>query len=364
MELEIVERLCRRFPNHPAMKLGPGDDAAILALAGSSPEIVVSTDLLTEGVDFLLDRTSPIKIGRKALAVNLSDLAAMAAEPVACVISVALPKKAVFPNSEDLKKGGLSEIFLPKGQTPSGNSVPELMELLCEGFLEAAETSGGDVANTAENGEITRRRLFPIAIAGGDTNTWNGPLVLSATVIGRAVDKPLCRHQAKAGDAILTTGRLGGSILRRQFDFLPRIREMLTLNQAFELHAGMDVSDGLTLDLLRLCRRSRCGAELFMEEIPISEDAKILSELKPEESSFWDWIPPKLAAGTPLEHALGDGEDFEILFTAPWEKSDEIVENRFGIPVFRIGRITEGDQIMGKYAGKPAEPLPIRGFCH
>ncbi len=364
MELEIVERLCRRFPGHPAMKLGPGDDAAILALAGSSPEIVVSTDLLTEGVDFLLERTSPVKIGRKALAVNLSDLAAMAAEPIACVISVALPKKAFFPTAEDLKKGGFSEIFLPKERNPSGNGVPELMELLCEGFLEAAEVSGGSVESVAENGGITRRELFPIAIAGGDTNTWNGPLVISATVIGRVAGKPLCRNQAKAGDAILTTGRLGGSILRRQFDFQPRIREMLALNQAFELHAGMDISDGLTLDLMRLCRQSRCGAELFLDEIPISEDAEILAELKPENSSIWDWIPQNLASGTPLEHALGDGEDFEILFTAPWEKSEEIIKNRFGISVFRIGRITEDERIMGKYAGKTPAPLPVRGFCH
>ncbi|MBE6427500.1 MAG: thiamine-monophosphate kinase [Planctomycetaceae bacterium] len=364
MELEIVERLCRRFPDHPSMKLGPGDDAAILELAGSSPEIVVSTDLLTEGVDFLLARMSPRKIGRKALAVNLSDLAAMAAEPIACVISAALPKKAVFPTEEDLKEGGVSEIFLPKEMKPSGKGVPELMERLCDGFLEAVEDSAGRIENVPENGEITPKKLFPAAIAGGDTNTWDGPLVLSVTVIGRVKGKPLCRHGAKLGDAIFVTGALGGSILRRQFEFQPRIREMLTLNQEFELGAGMDISDGLTLDLMRLCRQSACGAELFLDEIPISEDAKILSCLEPEKSSIWDWIPQKMAVRTPLEHALGDGEDFEILFTAPWEKSEEIAANRFGIPVFRIGRIIEGDQIMGKYAGKTSEPIPIQGFCH
>lgn len=387
MELEIVERLCRRFPNHPAMKLGPGDDAAILELAGSSPEIVVSTDLLTEGVDFLLARMDPRKIGRKALAVNLSDLAAMAAEPLACVISVALPKSPLFPTKEDLAEvhqeaseflnaseiseasnapeGGpqsQSPIFLPKGRIPSGNSVPLLMELLCEGFLDAAEDAARPV------GETGQTQTLPIAIAGGDTNTWDGPLVLSVTVIGRTAGKPLCRNQAQPGDAIFVTGPLGGSLLRRQFEFMPRIQEMLSLNAAFSLHAGMDISDGLSLDLLRLCRQSRCSAELFPDQIPISPDAVRLSALKPEESAIYDWITSSMVSGTPLDHALGDGEDFEVLFTAPWEESTRILQNSLGISVFRIGRILEKtgneSQIFSRIEGEMPQLLPIRGFCH
>ena len=376
MELEIVERLCRRFPNHPAMKLGPGDDAAILELAGSSPEIVVSTDLLTEGVDFLLARMDPRMIGRKALAVNLSDLAAMAAEPLACVISVALPKTPFFPVPEDLTPQQTQQnigaetasendtlIFLAKERTPSGNSIPLLMELLCEGFLNAVEETARPV------GETGQTQTLPIAIAGGDTNTWDGPLVLSVTVIGRvAGKKPLCRNQAMPGDAIFVTGPLGGSLLRRQFEFVPRIQEMLTLNAAFSLHAGMDISDGLTLDLMRLCRQSRCCAELFPEKIPISQDAVRLSALKPEESAIYDWITPEMTAGTPLEHALGDGEDFEILFTAPWEERSRILQNPFGIPVFLIGKILEKtgteSQIFRRKEGETLQPLPIRGFCH
>ncbi len=384
MELEIVERLCRRFPNHPAMKLGPGDDAAILELAGSSPEIVVSTDLLTEGVDFLLARMDPRRIGRKALAVNLSDLAAMAAEPLACVISVALPRSPLFPTKEDLAEvhqeapetlnasetlnapeGGSqsqSPIFLPKGRIPGGNSVPLLMELLCEGFLDAAEDAARPV------GETGQMQTLPIAIAGGDTNTWDGPLVLSVTVIGRTAGKPLCRNQAQPGDAIFVTGPLGGSLLRRQFEFMPRIQEMLSLNAAFTLHAGMDISDGLSLDLLRLCRQSRCSAELFPDQIPVSPDAMCLSALKPEESAIYDWITPSMVSGTPLDHALGDGEDFEVLFTAPWEESARILQNSLGIPVFRIGRILEKtgneSQIFSRIEGEMPQLLPIRGFCH
>lgn len=342
MEIELVSHLCARFPDHPQLKLGPGDDAAILELAGTRPEIVVSTDLLTEGVDFLLARMNPRKIGRKALAVNLSDLAAMAAKPLACVIAVALPKQPVFPNSRDLSP---DEIFFPKNRKPHGKSIPELMEVLCEGFLDAVSE-------------------IPIAIAGGDTNTWDGPLVLSVTVLGEVVGKPLCRHEAEPGDALLVTGPLGGSILRRQFECTPRTSEMLRLNEAFNLHAGMDVSDGLTLDLSRLCRRSQCGAELFLDEIPISDDARELSELKPEKSKIYDWIPAGFASGSPLDHALGDGEDFEVLFTAEWEESEKILRNTLGIPVWRIGRITKDVGIYGLRENGTRELLPIRGFEH
>lgn len=342
MELELVSHLCSRFPDHPQMKLGPGDDAAILELAGSRPEIVVSTDLLTEGVDFLLARMNPRKIGRKALAANLSDLAAMAAKPLACVISVALPKRPVFPNLSDLPA---DEIFLRKGRKAHGNSLPELMELLCEGFLDAVSE-------------------IPIAIAGGDTNSWDGPLVLSVTVLGEVAGKPLCRHEAKPGDAILVTGPLGGSILRHQFECMPRTAEMLRLNEVFHLHSGMDISDGLTLDLSRLCHRSRCGAELFLDEIPISDDARELSELKPEKSKIYDWIPAGFASGSPLDHALGDGEDFEVLFTTEWEESEKILQNTLGIPVWRIGRITEAEGIYGLQENGTRQLLPIRGFEH
>jgi len=342
MELELVSHLCSRFPAHPQMKLGPGDDAAILELAGSRPEIVVSTDLLTEGVDFLLARMNPRKIGRKALAVNLSDLAAMAAKPLACVISVALPRKPLFPGSLDLSP---QEIFLRKGQIPHGTEVPELMELLCDGFLDAVSE-------------------IPIAIAGGDTNSWDGPLVLSVTVLGEVCGKPLCRHEAKPGDAILVTGPLGGSILRHQFECTPRTEEMLRLNETFQLHAGMDVSDGLTLDLSRLCHRSQCGAELFLDEIPVSDDARRLAELKPETSEFYDWIPTNFTSGSPLDHALGDGEDFEVLFTAGWDESEKILKNELGIPVWRIGKILKSKGIWGLRKNGERKAVPICGFEH
>ncbi|MDO4583241.1 MAG: thiamine-phosphate kinase [Planctomycetia bacterium] len=331
MERELVQNLCRRFPNHPCLKLGPGDDAAILEVVGTSPEIVVSTDMLTEGVDYLLQRVSPRKIGRKAMGVNLSDLAAMAAEPLGCVIAVALPEEPIFPDENGVSRK---------------RSLDELMEQLCDGFLELAET-------------------FPIAIAGGDTNIWKGGLVLSLTVIGRVVGKSLCRRGARAGDAIFVTGNLGGSILGRQFDFLPRIQEMATLRSQVDLHAGMDISDGLLLDLSRLTQQSHCGAILDLTAIPISPDAYTLSALQTSSSPHWDWIPQAFASRTPLEHALGDGEDFEILFTVSPEDAWKLEQEKIlEIPLTRIGKITSEPGIFGFSAEKGTFPLKILGFEH
>ena len=149
MENLFIAWLRERLPAHPLLRLGPGDDAAVLRMAGID-ECVITVDLLTEGVDFLLAEVDPRRVGRKALAVNLSDLAAMAARPLAGVLAVALPRQ-----------GGL-----------------ELATRLYEGILPLAET-------------------YNLAIAGGDTNSWDGPLVITATLLGQVTARgPLCRKGA------------------------------------------------------------------------------------------------------------------------------------------------------------------------
>src|SRR5688500_11670741 len=159
MESHFIAWLRERLSGHRRLRLGPGDGAAILRL-GDRSDCVVTTDLLTDGIDFVLDRTAPRRIGHKALAVNLSDLAAMAARPVAAVIALALPRQ-----------GGL-----------------ELAKQLYEGMLPLAER-------------------FDLAIAGGDTNSWDGPLVIAVTVIGETTERgPLVRSGAKPGDRIIVTG--------------------------------------------------------------------------------------------------------------------------------------------------------------
>ena len=208
------------------MLLGPGDDAAILQLANQAG-CVVTVDLLTEGVDFNLAEVSAKRVGRKALAVSLSDLAAMAARPVGMVVAVALPKQG----------GG------------------QLAVDLFEGMAEIANE-------------------YQTAVAGGDTNSWDGPLVISVTAIGETTAAgTLTRSGAKPGDRILLTGSFGGSILGKHLDFEPRMNEALQLAQVCHLHAGIDVSDGLSLDLSRVATESGCGALIDLSRVPISDAA-------------------------------------------------------------------------------------------
>ena len=213
MESEFIAWLQNRLPGHERLAVGVGDDAALVRLAAGG-KVLVSVDVLTDGVDFHLAEVDARRIGRKALAVNLSDMAAMAGRPLAVVVGVVLPRT-----------DGLG-----------------LAQELAEGMIPLAEQ-------------------FDVAFAGGDTNSWDGPLVISVTILGEpTLQGPLRRQGAKPGDVIIVTGSFGGSILGHQFDFEPRVREALLLHERYDLHAGIDVSDGLSLDLSRLAAASGCGA--------------------------------------------------------------------------------------------------------
>ena len=279
MESEFIAQLRDLLPPHPLLRLGPGDDAAVLRLA-QVDECAVTVDLLTDHVDFELSEIDPSRAGRKALAVNLSDLAAMASRPLAAVIALALPRR-----------GGL-----------------ELALGLYRGLLPLAER-------------------YRVAIAGGDTNSWDGPLVVSITLLGEVTEHgPLRRDGARPGDLIIVTGSFGGSILGRQFDFEPRVREALSLNQGYELRAGIDVSDGLLIDLAHLAQQSDCGAVLRTGDLPISDDAHRLATALADGS-------------TPLDHALSDGEDFELILAAsPDEASRMLAEQPLEVPLTAIGQ--------------------------
>ena len=287
MEQEFLNRIHEDVSaSSPHVLLGVGDDAAVLATRGS--DTVLTVDMLTEGVDFLLDEVEPTLIGRKALAVNLSDLAAMSAVPTAILIAVSLPKT--------------------ERQTGAGLMTPlALAESIFHGIRDLAEQYG-------------------VAIAGGDTNTWDGGLAIAITAIGKPTEYGVTRRDgAKVGDRIFVTGPLGGSILRHQFIFEPRVSEALYLNSHYEIHSAMDISDGLSLDLSRLAKASQCGAILWEAAIPISNDARRMNGGK-----------------TPLEHALHDGEDFELLFTVSAETAEKLLRDQpLASPLYEIGEITE-----------------------
>ena len=305
MEQQFIAWLRERLPPHPLLRLGPGDDAAVLRMAGVD-ECVITVDLLTDGVDFILAEADPRRIGRKALAVNLSDLAAMAARPLAAVLAVALPRQ-----------GGR-----------------ELAMKLYEGILPLAER-------------------YDLAIAGGDTNSWDGPLVITATLLGQVTAHgPLCRKGARPGDRILVTGAFGGSILGRHFDFEPRVREALLLNERYRLHAGMDVSDGLAIDLARLARESGCGAIVDADRVPIHGDARRLTSEQAD-------------GRTPLDHALGDGEDFELILAAsPDEARRMLADQPLDVPLSDIGEFGIERGLWQRDGSGPVQPLTATGWEH
>lgn len=309
MELELVRWLGANLPAHPLLRIGIGDDAAVVRWSGDR-DLVVTTDTVTDQVDFILAETDPALVGHKALGVNLSDLAAMAAEPVAVVVSLVLPRDG----------GG------------NGRDAKELAVELYRGLIPLAEQ-------------------FNVAIAGGDINTWDGPLAITLTAFGRVTERgPLTRSGARPGDFLLVTGALGGSILGRHLRVEPRVREALLLNERYELTAGMDISDGLTLDASRLAAASSCGVALRLDSVPISGDAVELAERDGK---------------TPLEHALGDGEDFELLFAAAPEVAEQIVRDQaLGVPVTIIGKCVESPGLWQLDEAGNASSLPASGFQH
>ena len=305
MERELIHRLRERLPPHPLLRLGPGDDAAVLSMAGVG-ECAVTVDMLMDGVDFDLAKIDPRRAGRKALAANLSDLAAMAARPLAGVVAAALPRR-----------GGL-----------------ELALALYEGILPLAEK-------------------YDLAIAGGDTNSWDGPLAISITLLGAVTARgPLRRDGARPGDRILVTGSFGGSILGRHLDFEPRVHEALLLHERYALHAGIDVSDGLSLDLAHLLEESNCGAAVNTAAVPVADAARRLAE--------------RLADGsTPLDHALGDGEDFElILAVPPREASRLIADQPLSTPLTDIGEFIAEPGLWQIDRAGARRPLASKGWEH
>ncbi len=305
MEAELLARLCDCLPPHPLLRLGPGDDAAILRLADVD-EGILTVDLLSDHVDFELTQVDARRVGRKLLAVNLSDIAAMAGRPLAAVIALLLPRQ-----------GGL-----------------ELGVRLYEGLLPLAER-------------------YDVAIAGGDINSWDGPLAVSVTLLGQVTEHgPLRRDGARPGDRIVVTGSFGGSILGRQFDFEPRINEALLLSERYRLHAGIDVSDGLSIDLAHVTQQSGCGANVWIDAVPVADDAARLAEELDNGS-------------TPIDHALSDGEDFELILAVPPDEAARMLsEQPLDVPLTAIGEFVAESGLWQTDAEGVRSMLAPQGWQH
>jgi thiamine-monophosphate kinase len=301
-ELDVIAQIRRRSMSSDRVSIGIGDDCAALRVSPGS-ELLVTTDMLMEGRHFLAD--APLAdVGYKCLAVNLSDIAAMAGRPLAAVVAVALPRDRASTTALGLHEG-MSRLS----------------------------------------------KEFDVPLIGGDTNAWDGPLVVSVTVLGESTGRgPVRRNGARPGDAIFVTGPLGGSLLGRHLCPRPRITEALALHQLVDLHAMIDVSDGLASDLGHILAESGgLGAILDADEIPIHADARALSAR--------DGLPA-------LEHALGDGEDFELCFTVSSEDADTLQSSPPpDVLLYRIGVIDMGEGLRIRQEGRVV-PCLVRGFDH
>jgi len=290
-EFEFLDWIRGQQRSGGLVRLAAGDDMAVLGWPGDEL-LLVGTDQVLDGVHFDSAVHTPRQIGRKVMNRNLSDCAAMACVPAGALATVALKRGS----SADYAK----ELYL--------------------GLREAADA-------------------FDCPIIGGDTAAWEQKLVISVTILGRSAGiAPITRKGARAGDGIYVTGPLGGSILGRHMDFIPRIAEGRILGQSGVVTAMIDLSDGLSRDLRHICKQSAVGAEIDAAAMPIHSDAETLSR----------------QSGRPaLEHALHDGEDHELLFTASTPPP-------LGI---RIGVITRSPTIMLKQGDRVA-PLEAEGWEH
>ncbi len=306
-EFELIARLTRSLPTNDSVVVGAGDDCAVLECGDPARQLLLKTDAVVEGIHFTND-TPPEKIGRKALARALSDIAAMGGTPHAALVTIALPK----------------------------NFSPEFIEKIYSGMNALAAQ-------------------YDVAIVGGETTTNPERVLISISLTGFAPrGKAVLRSGAKVGDAIFVTGELGGSLAGRHLDFEPRLAEARWLAENFPIHAMMDVSDGLAGDLPHILRASGVGAELLKSAVPISRVAK-------ENSKRGDAAKPAFVA------ALTDGEDFELVFTVAGKQAVPVLDawkKKFpDVKLSCIGRIIAGDGI--RLRDKTGiRPFTAHGYVH
>jgi thiamine-monophosphate kinase len=279
--------------------IGSGDDCAVVKLPNGNL-LYATTDTIVGGVDF--NRATPEQIGYKSVAISLSDLAAMG--------------------------GGFTKIYaLISASLPGKFAKPSFTHPLFKGMYS-----------------ICKR--FGVQIIGGDISSTQGPITITSTLLGINKSKPVTRFGARSGDAILVTGRLGGSILGRHLKFSPRLLEAAWLNKRYKITSMIDISDGLAADLNHILEASQAGATLDELSIPISRDAYKLK-------------------GNALPHALNDGEDFELLFTASLKEAVNIISDSvLKIPVSIIGMITKqkGIRLISKLG--QINNIKPQGFTH
>lgn len=287
--------------NQLSLTVANGDDAAVVDFFDKP--LVIATDTIAEGTHFLLPKSGDVlktldQIGYKALAVSLSDIAAMGAVPLAATLNFQCPKSM---------------------------------------SLEQVKSIFGGAESLANQ--------FSFEIVGGDTNSWEGALVITSTVFGTRPSglAGWSLGDAQIGDWILVSGELGGSIHRRHLSFVPRLELSKFLVQNYSVHAVTDATDSLTADLWAIAKASRVRMEIELAAIPISPDVQ----------------SDNISA---LDHALSDGEDFELVFTLPPTQAKRLLaDGGSPTPVTKIGTVVNGSP--GLYSQNGGE-INVIGYDH
>src|SRR5438874_2116342 len=241
-EDRLLDRLLPRLPASKSVVARAGDDCAVIKRPGGRNFLVLKTDCIVEGVHFMPE-ASALEVGWKAMMRPLSDFAATSALPQFALITLIASKET------------------------EGRWVNKLYQ----GLRKAAAR-------------------FKVNIVGGETSSTPGPFVISVSVVGLVEkDRWVSRRGGKVGDDLFVTGTLGGAIKRKHLQFVPRITESRWLTKNFSIHAMMDLSDGLGIDLPRLARASKVGFTIEIESLPLTRGVKI-------------------------NEAISEGEDYELLF--------------------------------------------------
>jgi len=322
-EFELIARLTKSLPTNDNVVCGCGDDCAVLDFGSPDKLILFKTDAVVEGIHFT-NEMPPEKIGRKALARCLSDIAAMAGTPSAALVTIALAK----------------------------NFDADFVAKIYDGMGALAKSYG-------------------VAIVGGEITTNPERILISIALLGTvARGKQILRSGAKIGDAIFVTGELGGSLSEKHLEFEPRITEAQWLASHFQIHALMDLSDGLAGDLRHILNASKVGADILKSAVPISRDAKLGgARLRRAENLVRarETVAPPNVLKPPFAAALTDGEDFELLFTVASKDAVKLLDawkKKFPkLKLSCIGKIVAGNEITIRDKSG-SHKLTAHGYVH